>query len=205
MKKKQFESLCGEILSNLPGFSCKGWLLHAVPLDHILRGFCCDGSSFDPSIFTVTVFVLPLYVPTTHLHFNMGKRLKDERGCDKWWNIGEADLSSKLLSSVQHDGLPFLCGVRSPSEIIAVVQRLPGSSNPHSLEAIAYSLAMAGEYFAAQLALERLVKALDVKISWQLEMAERAKLLAEKLNADPEAGKLLLATWELETINALAL
>lgn len=205
MKKKQFESMCRNILPDLPGFACKGWLLYAHPVSHILRGFCCDGSSFDPSIFTVTVFVLPLYVPTTHLHFNMGNRLKDERGCDKWWNIQEPDLAKKLLNSIQREGLPFLDGVRQPSQMVALVERLPGNTNPHSLEAIAYSLAMAYDYVAAETALDRLVKALDVKIGWQAEMMERAKQLGEKLNTDPQGVKRLLTEWEQATVKNLGL
>jgi len=197
--------MCRNILPDLPGFACQGWLLYAHPVSHILRGFCCDGSSFDPSIFTVTVFVLPLYVPTTHLHFNMGNRLKDERGCDKWWNIQEPDLANKLLNSIQREGLPFLDGVRQPSQMVALVERLPGNTNPHSLEAIAYSLAMADDYVAAETALDRLVKALDVKIGWQAEMMERAKQLGEKLNTDPQGVKQLLTEWEQATVRSLGL
>jgi hypothetical protein len=203
MKKKQFESVGERILPDLPGFACDGWLLYARPVSHILRGFCCDGSGFDPSLFTVTVFVLPLYVPTTHLHFTFGNRLKDERGCDKWWNIQEPDLANTLLSSIQREGLPFLEGVRQPSELVALVERLPGNTNPHSLEAIAYSLAMADDHAAAHTALDRLVKALDLKIVWQAEMMERAKQLAHKLNADPQAAKQQLAEWEQATVDTL--
>lgn len=205
MKKKQFEALCKKLLPDLPGFACKGWLLYAHPVSHILRGFCCDDSGFDPTSFAVSVFVLPLYVPTQHVYFNYGHRLRDERGCANWWNIQEPDSASKLLSSIQREGLPFLDGVRQPSQMVALVERLPGNTNPHSLEAIAYSLAMANEYVAAQSALDRLVKALDVKIGWQAEMMERAKQLGEKLNIDPQGVKQLLTEWEQATVKNLGL
>jgi hypothetical protein len=205
MKKKQFESVCKTFLPDLPGFTCKGWLLYAKPMSHILRGFCCDGSSFDPSIFTVTVFVLPLYVPTAHLHFNYGHRLRDERGCDKWWNIEEPALASKLLGSIQREGLPFLDGARDPSQLAALVDRLPGNTNPHSLEAIAYSLAITDDHAGARSALNRLLNTLDVKIGWQAEMMERAKQLADKLNTDPQAAKQILTEWEQATVKNLGL
>jgi hypothetical protein len=131
--------------------------------------------------------------------------LKDERGCDKWWNIGEPDLANKLLGSIRREGLPFLDGVCQPSQMVALVGRLPGNTNPHSLEAIAYSLAMADEYGGAQSALDRLVKALDAKIGWQAEMMERAKQLGEKLKADPQGAKQLLAEWEQATMKNLGL
>ena len=99
--------------------------------------------------------------------------------------------------------MPFLDRVRQPSELVALVERLPGNANPHSLEAIAYSWAMAEDYATAQAALDRLVKALDLKIGWQAEMMERAKQLAQKLNADPQAAKQQLAEWEQATVKNL--
>jgi hypothetical protein len=205
MKKKHFESICSTILPTLPGFACKGWLLYAHPVSHILRGFCCDISGFDPTSFTVWVFVLPLYVPTQHLYFNIGNRLKDERGCEKWWNLQEPDLASKLLSSIKGEGLGFLERVHHPAQIVRLVEGLPGNTNPHSLEAIAYSSAIADEYVAAQAALGRLVEALDVNVPWQAEMMERATQLGEKLNNDPQGAKQLLAQWEGITIRNLGL
>jgi hypothetical protein len=205
MKKKQFESVCKSILPTLPGFACNGWLLYAHPVVHILRGFCCDDSGFDATRFAVSVFVLPLYVPRKQLHLSFGNRLKDERGCDKWWNIEESELANKLFSSIQREGLPFLDGVCQPSQVATLVQQLPGNTNPPSLEAIAYSLAMADEYVAAQSALDRLVKALDVNIPWQAEMLERAKLLGQKLSSNPQGAKQLLAEWEQATIKNLGL
>lgn len=205
MKKKQFESICRNVLPNLPGFACKGWLLYARPTTHILWGFCCDSSSFDPSIFTVTVFVLPLYVPTAHLYFNYGHRLRDNRGCEKWWNIEEPDLALKLLDCIQREGLPFLERVQEPSQLISLVERLPGNTNPHSLEAIAYSLAITDDYACAQVALDRLLKVLDVNIGWQAEMMERATQFAEVLTVDPQAAKGLLVELEQTTVKNLGL
>ena len=149
MKKKQFESICRKILPNLPGFVSKGWLLYAHPTSHILRGFCCDGSGFNPSLFVVWVFALPLYVPTQYVSFNFGSRLKNEKGCDKWWDVQEPDLANKLRNHIQQQGLPFLDGVRQPSEMVAFAERFPGKANPHSMEAVAYSLAMADDYSGA--------------------------------------------------------
>jgi len=205
MKKKQFESLCKKLLPDLPGFCCKGWLLHAEPVEHVLRGFYCDGSQFDPTSFVVSVFALPLYVPTQHLYFSLGNRLKDERGCEKWWNIQEPDLANKLLSSIQREGVPFLDGVRQPSQLVAFAERLPGNTYPRILEIIAYSLAKADEYVAARSALDRLLKALNVNIPWQAEMMQRAKELEQRLNSDRSGAKQLLAEWEQATIKNLGL
>ena len=156
-------------------------------------------------IFTVTVFVLPLYVPTAHLYFNYGHRLRDNRGCEKWWNIEEPDLALKLLDCIQREGLPFLERVQEPSQLISLVERLPGNTNPHSLEAIAYSLAITDNYACAQVALDRLLKVLDVNIGWQAEMMERATQFAEVLTVDPQAAKGLLVELEQTTVKNLGL
>lgn len=205
MKKKEFEFLCKKLLPHLPGFACKGCLLYAEPIGHFLRGFCCDGSGFDPDKFAVTVFFLPLYVPTKHIHFNMGHRLKDERGCDKWWNLHDAQVPEELLGSIQRQGLPFLMEVGEPRNVATAIRQLGGNADPYRLEAIAFSLAMADEYVEAQAALDLLVKTLDTNIRWQGEMFERARELEQKLQSSAEIVKLLLAEWERGTIKNLGL
>jgi hypothetical protein len=196
MKKKQFEALCKTLLPDLPGFACKGRLLYAQPIGHVLRGFCCDDSSFNPEKFAVTVFFLPLYVPTKHLHFNTGIRLKDEKGCDIWWNLEDELLREEFLACIRREGLPFLQNVAQPRQVVATIQQLGPRSDPYRLEAIAYSLAMADEYVAAQSALDRFIRALDVKIVWQAEMMERGKALRQYLERDPQGAKRLLEEWE---------
>jgi hypothetical protein len=205
MKKKQFESLCKTLLPNLPGFVCKGWLLYADPMGHVLRAFCGDDSGFDPQIFTVWVFFQPLYVPKKHVSFNMGYRLKDTRGCDRWWNINDPRLRDELLVSIQRDGLPFLEGIKQPADVVTAIHRLGADSDPYKMEAVAYSLAMADDVAAAQQALERLTKALDRGIPWQAEMMERAMQLARKLGVDPQEAKRQLAEWEQATVKNLGL
>jgi len=205
MKKKQFESICRTILPDLSGFACKGWLLYAHPVSHILQGFCCDDSGFDPTRFAVWAFVLPLYIPTQHLYFNFGHRLRDESGCEKWWNIQEPNLAGNLLDSIQREGPPFLDQVQRPSQMVTLVERLTGNTNPHSLEAIAYSLAMADEYSASQEALERLMKTLDRNIPWHSEMFDRAAELAQQLLGDPQRAKQQLFEWEQTTVKNLGI
>jgi hypothetical protein len=205
MKKKHFETVCKKMLPDLPGFACKGWLLYAEPIGHVLRGFCCDASGFDPEKFTVWVFFLPLYVPRKYVSFEFGDRLKDARGCDIWWNLSDPRLRDELLVSIQRDGLPFLEGIKQPADVVTAIHRLGADSDPYKMEAVAYSLAMADDVAAAQQALERLTKALDRGIPWQAEMMERAMQLARKLGVDPQEAKRQLAEWEQATVKNLGL
>ena len=205
MKKKQFESLCKSLLPYLPGFDCKGWLLYARPVGHILRGFCCDDSGFDPQKFAVTVFFLPLYVPTKHIHFNMGQRLKDERGCDIWWSLSDPRLCDELLACIERQGLPFLDGVKQPCDVVTAIQRLGPGRDPYRFEAVAYSHVLASDFQQTTASMNRLLGILDTGIGWQAEMYNRAKGLLTTLESEPNKARLTLERWERETIENLGL
>jgi hypothetical protein len=196
MKKKQFESVCKQILPRLPGFACKGWLLYAQPLGRVLRGFYCDGSGFDREQFTVHKFCLPLYVPTTHIYFLFGDRLKDDRGCSIWWNINDPDLVTNLLARILSQGVPFLSEMTGPREMIKAAERLPETQECHRWETIAYSDIMVGDYREAGMAFKHLANAVDMNIPWQVEVLERAKQLEQSLQQDVEKAKQLLEQWE---------
>jgi hypothetical protein len=225
MKKTQFESLCKPLLPYLSGFACKGWLLYARPLGHVLRGFYCDPSGFAPTEFRVHVFFLPLYVPTEYVHFAMGKSLKDDKGCEIWWKIDDPDLSQKLLTTIYEQGLPFIAGVEDPRQLadkarelltrtklerrellgIAADSEKDPYEDPYKLEAIAYSLIMIEDYCGARAALARLTKALDTRVPWQSEIMKRANQIDETLSDYPHQAKSLLEQWEQVTLKNLDL
>jgi hypothetical protein len=207
MKKRQFEALCKKLLlPYLPGFACKGWLLYAEPIGHVLRGFCCDDSGFDPHRFRLWVFFLPLYVPTDYVHFNMGEIIYEgSRKHDQWWTINDPLLQSRLLAAIQENGLPFIQDIKAPLDVVRAISRLGNVSNPHRLEAIGYSLAMAGDVVRAWEALEHLKLLLDKASPWQAEMIQRAELLEEKLRLNPREAKHQLLEWERISLKNLDL
>jgi hypothetical protein len=203
MKIAQVRSLSKDLLPRMPGYTHKGLMLFASPLRHVLRGFYFEDSGFDPSTFYVWAFFWPLYVPTTHVSFSFGKRLGG--GSGKRWNLNDAQLREELLDHIQRVGLPFLQEVGQPRQVAIAIQQLGGEADPYRLESIAYSLAMADDYAGAQQGLDRLMKTLDVKIAWQAEMMQRAKHLGDKLKADPQGARQLLAEWEQTTVTNLGL
>lgn len=206
MKKKLFESVCKKMLPKLPGFCCNGWLLYVQPTNQILRGFCCDDSGFDPTIFAVWVFYLPLYVPTKYVHFGMGKRLADEKGRDKWWNINDHNVGSELLQVIQAQGIPYLSGVEEPLGLATATKLYhPESKNPYIMEAIAYSLVMGGDYVSGRRALDMLLTVLNPTVVWQYEMMKRAEELRNRLNRNSEDARSLLTEWERQSRTNLGL
>jgi hypothetical protein len=177
-------------------------MLYTSSLNHVIRGFYFEDSGFDPSAFYAWAFFLPLYIPTTHISFSFGRRLGD--GSGKRWNTDDPRLIDELLGCIQRDGLPFLNGVQEPFQVMTAIQHLGADSDPYGLEAIAYSLLLTGDFPAAQEALDHLVKSLDINISWQSEMRDRAAHLSKKLlGNDPQESRQQLAEWEQMTRKSL--
>jgi len=203
MKSADVRSLSKYLLPYMPGFVCKKRLLYATPLNHVLRAFNFDPSAFDKETFYVTVFFMPLYVPTSHIYLSFGERLRSTKG--EAWNLNDPRLRDELLTAIQQQGLSFLEGVRQPRDVATAIVRLGMGSNLYGMQAVAYSLAMEGDVAGAQQALERLTKALDRDIEWQAEMMDRATLFARKLETDPQEARRQLAEWEQATLKNLGL
>jgi len=72
-------------------------------------------------------------------------------------------------------------------------------------QAVAYALARAGELEEAIAELDTLLAMLDVKVPWQLEMAERANALKLQLLSDVAGAQKQLEAWEAESIRNLGL
>jgi hypothetical protein len=172
------------------------------PVKHVLRGISFEGSSFDKESFYATVFVLPLCVPTRHLYFNFGDRIRGVAGGDRW-NGNAMDALLELRDAIKRDALPFLSRVESLHGFIELAQAF-SMQNPHTSEAIAYAWARSGEVTRANEELNRLARLLDLKIPWQREMAERAGTLKVKL-ANPADAQRQLEAWEAETLQNLGL
>jgi len=203
MKTSDIRSLSKYLLPHMPTFVHKGKLLYASPLNHVLRAFHFDSSAFDKETFYVTVFYLPLYVPSSHIHLGFGERLRSSKG--QAWNLSDPRLGEELLACIQQQGLPFLEAVKQPCDVVTAIQRLGIDSNVYNLEAMAYSLVMIDNVVAAQQALERLTKLLDTSVPWQAEMKTRAMELARKLDIDPQEARRQLAEWEQATVKNLGL
>jgi hypothetical protein len=204
MNTAQVRSLSRDLLPHIPSYRHKGHMLFATPLNHVLRAFYFESSAFDRSTFYLWAFFLPLYVPTTHVSFNFGTRLRKESGCEGW-DLSDAQLGEALLASIRSNGLPFLDNVRLPRDVPTAIQRLHAGAGPHGLEAIAYSLVIADKITQAEEALERLSKTLDATVPWQAEMMGRASRLARKLCMHPQDALQQLAEWEEETLKNLKL
>jgi len=168
MKNKDFAALAQRLLPDLPGFAVKAPLVFIAPMNHTLRGLCFESHSYEQKLFYVWVFFLPLCVPRKHVSFELGKRIGGDR-----WNADAPDIIRELGIALKREALPFLSPIESPRDVAQAAKSLRLPQNPHVQQSIAYALASAGAIGEAIAALDELTHLLDVKVPWQLEIAER--------------------------------
>jgi hypothetical protein len=204
MKSKNFARLAKQLLSDLPGFFVKGPMAASQPVKHTLSGLYFEGSTFDTKSFYVWTFFLPLFVPAKHVNFNLGKRLREPSGGDRW-NADAPNLVAELRAAVKREALPFLSGIQSAEDLAKAAATFQKAGDPYGQQTIAYAWARAGDVARATEELDRLVHLLDAKIPWQREMVERAEVLKTKLLTNPAEGQRQLEAWEAETSQNLGL
>jgi hypothetical protein len=202
MKTKQFVAIQTKLLPELPGFAIKGNMLLMCPVEEILRGIYFEGSDFDQSSFYVNVFALPLCVPTKHLYFNFGNRLRIA-GADRWNATVPKELA-ELGTVIRRDAVPFLLRTESLLGFVEVAKS-SSSVNPHTPMAIAFSLARAGRTDEAAIVLDQLLPQLDLKVAWQREIADQVTALRAKLAANPSEALQQLEAWKAQSVRNLGL
>jgi hypothetical protein len=202
MRVKEFVSLEMRLLPKFKGFTVKGQLMLLQPIEHTLRGFHFDGSSFDRKSVYVDVFFMPLCVPVEHIHFTFGHRVRDKGG-DRW-NTEEPNFQGALESAMGKE-VPSLLKLRTPKDVANALEPLTkpndvGYVNPHCYEAFAYTLLQAGEATAAANVIDTLLKCVNPTVAWEVEIACRARLIKDKLLEQPARAHEQLAAWEAENV-----
>lgn len=203
MKRAQFVALEKKLLPALPDFTIKGPLVFVSPAQSVLRGINFEGSSFDQESFSVSFFVMPLCVPTEHLYFNFGNRLRNKRGGDRW-NKKMPNLVEELCTALTAQAVPFL----SRAKTLVDFAEMAGSfslGNPHTPMAKGFALARAGHGNKAIHILDQLLTQIDPNVAWQRTIADLSKQLRATLIADPGAAQQQLQAWENETVHNLGL
>jgi hypothetical protein len=201
MTTKEFVALEKNLLPHLPGFSIRAPLMFLPPVRETLRGINFEGSSFDKTSFYVTVFVLPLCVPTEHLYFNFGNRVRHGGGANRW-NIDRPHLVEELGAALERQAREFLRPIESLYDFVKAAESFSWS-NPHTRQAIAYSLIRVGEFQEGRSVLVQLRQQLDLHSGWQREIAERAETLEQKLATNPAEARGQLEEWEAQNAKTL--
>ncbi len=179
--------------------------MYALPLGHVLRGFCCDPSGFDKDRFAVYKFCLPLYVPTTHVYFTFGDRLRDDGGCDILCSMKDDSLVASLTAHMQCDGIPFLSSVTGPREMINAAARLlkpwKSTSGKRSPIQPSWLATMDKRHWHSTASRARSRRTSPGKRMFWTALRQ----LESALERDVAAAMQLLKDWELFSVNNLSL
>ncbi len=200
MKRRELALLLRHPLLQLEGFVLKGRLLFKPPLDRLLRGIFFD-SSRDPRTFYPTSFVMPLCVPTNHIYFTFGDRLRTPAGSDGW-RTDMPDLAAELGAALNRSAA-FLAGINSFPAFVAYAES--HARTERNLEGIGYALAREGQASRAIAVFDELLDKLDMSAGWRRELSGRINDLRRTLIESPEEVRGQLASSERETIRCLGL
>jgi hypothetical protein len=208
MTSRELSSLSKVFKGDLPEFDIKGPMIFKITPGGILLGLYFGSSSRAAKLLRLDAFCLPLFVPTSVVHFNYGKRIVPEFG---QWNADQPDLIERLAAAIRLNAVPFfntVCTLEGVAKLIRslTVPNANGYKNPHGQEALAYVLVKNGEITEALAILERIQTALNKStISWELEIKARTMSFRDQLLQNPERALVQLKVWESETTGKLGL
>lgn len=192
-----------EILPALPGFVSTNRLLYRrlKPKDWVLAGFHLDPSAFSKGVTFVSWLVLPLFVPVDFVSLQFGQRLS---GGGRW----EVSEAAELLPAMLEEGLPSLNRFDNlPALSESLGEYLGRSDDPHTLEALAYTKVLLGDYRAALGVIDlQLIPGLNSDVAWERDLAARANTIrASIVDGRPGNAVEQLSAWRTYTIENLRL
>ncbi|MGA7990228.1 MAG: hypothetical protein WCC53_02235, partial [Thermoanaerobaculia bacterium] len=209
MKGTQSEKLIREhILPSMPGFQAKGKLLFASPVTYVLRGYCFEDSGFDPSAFTVSVFVQPLYVPFPALVLSLGDRLGHiAGGPDKWWYFMEGNESvvmAEVRARILDEGEKHFRVADDPGALIWWLKARKNEETHYSLKALAYSYILIGRADEGLRVMDKVEKILAADgRDWCLKEIALLNEVRAALRSGLQAARQLLDRWADQTARAI--
>src|SRR6185312_1055701 len=199
MKTRDFVKLQKKLLPQLSSnFIIRGSYCSLEPVGDVIRGFYFDNSAFSANHFYVSVFFQPLCIPVTRIHLTFGHRIGGR------WDSDQEGFEITLLAEMGNE-LPFLLEMNSPKKVAEALKQLASGGNPHCSEALGYALIQAGEVDRSLEVLTSLLSGLDVSISWQEEIADRARLIISILSNSRQAALQILHMWKTESEMGLGL
>lgn len=201
MKIRDFVRLEQHLMPELsPAFQIQGRLSFVVPVSGVLRGFYFEPSAFNITSFYVNAFFMPLCVPATRIHLTFGHRIGD----NKRWDIHENDFIAKLGRALR-DEKDDLFRLQNPEIAADALRSMAKLGNPHSAEAYAYMLVIAGKIADAFSVTDDLLRSCNPKSAWQKPIIARVAALRAKLSRSLVEAQDQLAEWEAISTSNLKL
>jgi hypothetical protein len=221
-------------MPHLPGFALKDGRIYTVPVGRLWRAFTLYSSVFSRDRFTMSCVVAPLYQPEAvgAVLSGLGDRLPVLAGRgDAWWqwrpedDEAEAHMMADIRGLILETGVPFLERLASVEDVARRLWREPDHrTDPHSAEALAYSLILTGDYDRArrELALLRQITLEDEERAdwwrelnagtssedeedWVIMVGKRGAQVEAALDSSPDQAVALLNRWNEEQLEELRL
>src|SRR5215469_9526241 len=148
--------------------------MYLPPADTLLRGIHFDSSGFSKTSFYLSVFVMPLCVPTTCLVLSHGKRLRINGKFDGW-DSNRPKLQQELLAAILDEGLPFLETIQTLADFIEYLK--VSGSELRILEALGYALARTERTKEALKVFDQIAK-VHPNYQWETDLQNRVCALA---------------------------
>lgn len=194
----------------LPGMEQRGSLVYRRPIGDLLCGCHFESSGFGRDRFVLHAFVQPLYVPAQSIVLSFGRRLG--KGGERWFDLGEepeAAVMAGVLRLMEREVVPLCARFREAADFARHGAELAANRrDPHLLEAVAYSHALAGDHARAREGIARLLADMQgggAPQPWQQEMIRRNQQLEARLRDGPEEAAADLRRWRDETLRAIGL
>lgn len=200
MRSRELKPIFDAVRKRHADLSYHKTLLLLSPMRGLLRAVHLDASAFSKDDFTVTAFMMPLCVPTDHIHLTFGFRIRSIEG---GWSMLMPDLVKQMSDKVTAEAMPFFSSAPSLSRFPEVARKYFG--NPHGPKEAAFALARVGEIRQAVDMIEDYLPRLDLSSHWQREIEEDSRALRHLLLYEPALAAAKLKEWEDTTIRNLGL
>lgn len=202
------------LLPNLPLYKSKGHIVYHKEIEYFLQGFSFESSAFDKNLFTIYVFVQPLFIPVTYLTLTFGNRLGVlSNSRDIWWKYDESkedEIMGEILSKINSYGVPFLEERNKLEKFLSKYDKVSLEDNPNKVEGLGYIYVLLGEYPQAMVMLSSFNQVLikekkkNNKIVWLIDMQDRVQLILNYLENQNFNGAIIqLNKWRNFTLEKL--
>ena len=203
MKKRVITSLLNSIKEQLgvdgQNLQIRGVTAIQLPHNDLYRGIAINAPQTPREDFYIHIFVVPLYLPTEVLYYNIGWRLG---GRSTTW---AANTLHDVIDHIKMEAIPWLESVSTPQGFLAAVPKLGKGQDLYVLQAMIAVSAVAGEREQLSSALGNLERLACGGFAWQIELLERGRLIQKLFLQDQDALQKVLGEWRASTCQKLGI
>lgn len=176
----------------------------------LLQAMAVESSGFSATKFCLWAFVLPLYIPTTYIHYTYGARLGALGGRSEiWWDTTDPNWQEDATRKVSEEARPFFDTTRGPTGLSKYIETHLADQMDTDLrviEVLGYSRALAGDLRSATAAVTKAKRSAQrLTMPWAKDVLTRLDAYEHAALQGEDEVRMLLATWRESSIRKLHL